>query len=95
MPHGHRRPFNKDYRSVPVLHARPDANLRPKVAVVATEARGRMDRTEGTNRWGTGQGWMWLALCVVAAMGAVLDVMEVDAAQYAIMARDMPYIGRG
>jgi 4-amino-4-deoxy-L-arabinose transferase-like glycosyltransferase len=89
MPHGHRRPFNKDYRSVPVLHARPDANLRPKVAVVATEARGRMDRTEGTNRWGTGQGWMWLALCVVAAMGAVLDVMEVDAAQYAIMARDM------
>ena len=65
------------------------------MAVVATEARGRMDRTEGTNRWGKGQGWMWLALGVVAAMGAVLDVMEVDAAQYAIMARDMPFIGRG
>jgi len=32
---------------------------------------------------------MWLALCGVAALGAVLDVMEVDAAQYATMARDM------
>ena len=30
-----------------------------------------------------------LALAVIAAMGAVLDVMEVDAAQYASMARDM------
>lgn len=33
--------------------------------------------------------WAWSGLLLVVALGSVLDVMEVDAAQYAGMARDM------